>query len=260
MQLSSSNTLTRRQALKIAGAALISAAATGNVATAQTHNGKFKAIGFDAFTIFDSRSMLAVYEENFPGKGKEIFKAWFVRLLEYTWLRTLNRTYVDLQRVSEDSLAFVFKSANMALQDDIREKLLNAFFQLKPFPDTVAALKTMRKAGIRLAYVSDLTPKMLKVNTENAGALELFEHFLSTDNVRAFKPDPRAYEMAETSFKLPREAIVFAATGGWDAAGAKSFGLSTFWVNHFNEPVEELGVKPDAIGSTLTDLAKYVTT
>jgi 2-haloacid dehalogenase len=222
--------------------------------------GKFKAIGFDAFTIFDSRSIEAVYEEAFPDRGKELFEAWRVRLFEYTWLRTLNRTYVDLQHVSRDSLAFAFKSANIALQDDIREKLLNAFFRLKPFPDSVAALKTMREAGIRLAYVSDLTPEMLKVNSENAGVLDLFEHLLSTDDVEAFKPDPRAYEMAEKSFKLPREAIVFAAFGGWDAAGAKSFGLNTFWVNRFNAPVEELGVKPDAIAGTLTDLAKYVIT
>ena len=49
------------------------------------------------------------------------------------------------------------------------------------------------------------------------------------------------------------------AFAGWDAAGAKSFGLNTFWVNRFNAPVEELGVKPDAIAGTLTDLAKYVT-
>jgi len=34
------------------------------------------------------------------------------------------------------------------------------------------------------------------------------------------KPDARAYQMAETAFKLPRERILFAAFGGWDAAGA----------------------------------------
>jgi 2-haloacid dehalogenase len=117
----------------------------------------------------------------------------------------------------------------------------------------------MREAGIRLAYVSDLTSQMLKVITENAGAAALFEHYLSTDAVKAFKPDPRAYQMAETAFELPREAIVFAAFGGWDAAGAKSFGLNTFWVNRFNAPLEELGVKPDGIGGTLIELAKYVT-
>jgi hypothetical protein len=99
---------------------------------------------------------------------------------------------------------------------------------------------------------------MLKAITESTGVADLFEHLLSTDAVSAFKPSPRVYQMGETAFKLPRENIVFAAAGGWDASGAKAFGYNTFWVNHFNVPVEELTVKPDAIGNTLTDLAKYV--
>ena len=65
---------------------------------------------------------------------------------------------------------------------------MDAFLQLKPFPDSVGALKAMRGAEIRLAYVSDLTPRMLKAITESAGVADLFEHLLSTDAVSAFKP------------------------------------------------------------------------
>ena len=249
---------TRREVLKVARAAVAVAATADAVAEAQTAGGKIKAIGFDAFTIFDVRSIDAAFEENFPGRAKEIAATWRTRLFEYTWLRTLNRTYADLEQVSEDALTFAFKSAKIELSPEAPGKILDAFSQLKPFPDSVGALKAMRGAGIRLAYVSDFTPRILKAITENAGVADLFEHQLSTDAVKAFKPDPRAYQMAETAFKLPRENIVFAAFGGWDAAGAKAFGYNTFWVNRFNAPVEELTVKPDAIGNTLTDLAKYV--
>jgi 2-haloacid dehalogenase len=257
--MTSTLTPTRREVLRIAGAAVAVSAGAGTAATAKTAGGKIKAIGFDAFTIFDPRSIEAAFEDSFPGRGKELTAAWRTRLFEYTWLRTLNRTYVDLSQVSEDALTFAFKAAKIDLLPEVRGKLLDAFMQLKPYPDSVGALKAMREAGIRLAYVSDLTPKMLRVITENAGAADLFEHYLSTDAVKAFKPDPRAYQMAEAAFKLPRENIVFAAFGGWDAAGAKSFGLNTFWVNRFNAPGEELGVMPDTVGSTLADLAKYVT-
>ena len=252
---------TRREVPKIAGATLASSAVASTAALALTEAGgsKVKAIGFDAFTIFDPRSIEAAVEDIVPGKGKELAAAWRTRLFEYTWLRTLNRAYVDFRQVSDDALKFVFKAANIELKPDIRETLLDAFLHLKPYPDSVSALKAMRQAGIRLAYVSDLTLELLKGITANAGATDLFEHFLSTDAVQAYKPDPRAYQMAEMAFGLPRETIVFAAFGGWDAAGAKSFGLRTFWVNRFNAPLEELGVKPDATGETLVDLANYVT-
>ena len=65
---------------------------------------------------------------------------------------------------------------------------------------------------------------MLRVLTESAGAADLFEHRIECqDAVKAFKPEPRAYQMAETAFNLPREIIAFAAFRGRDAAGARSF-------------------------------------
>ena len=83
---------------------------------------------------------------------------------------------------------------------------------------------------------------------------------LSTDQIRAYKPDPRAYQMAIDALQLQREDILFAAFAGWDAAGAKWFGYPTFWVNRLNLPGEELGVTPDAMGRDLTDLVRFVKT
>jgi 2-haloacid dehalogenase len=64
--------------------------------------------------------------------------------------------------------------------------------------------------------------------------------------------------MGIDAFGVKREGIVFAAFGGWDAAGAKAFGYPTFWVNRMNLPLEELGFAPDATGATLRDLASFV--
>ena len=64
--------------------------------------------------------------------------------------------------------------------------------------------------------------------------------------------------MAIDAFNLKREEILFVPFAGWDAAGAKSFGYTTFWVNRLNLPVEKLGVAPDAIGHNLTDLVSFV--
>jgi 2-haloacid dehalogenase len=134
---------------------------------------------------------------------------------------------------------------------------MNALLELKPYPTSVAALKALRDHGLRLAYLSNLTPTLLAGLSRAAGISDLFEHSLSTDRVRAYKPDPRAYQMAEKAFGLWREEILFSAFGGWDAAGARSFGMPTFWVNPTGVPTENLGVVPNATGSALTDLVTY---
>ena len=56
----------------------------------------------------------------------------------------------------------------------------------------------------------------------------------------------------------PKKNVVFAAFAGWDAAGAKSFGYPTFWVNRANQPTEQLGVAPDATSPALAGLLEFV--
>jgi 2-haloacid dehalogenase len=64
--------------------------------------------------------------------------------------------------------------------------------------------------------------------------------------------------MGVDAFTLGRDEILFAAFGGWDGAGAKAFGYPCFWVNRAGVPLEELGFKPDGVGSTLRDLENCV--
>jgi hypothetical protein len=58
-----------------------------------------------------------------------------------------------------DALTFTFHAAKMELEGDVRSRLMAAFLQFKPWPDSVAALKAMRKAGLRLAPLSTFTEK-----------------------------------------------------------------------------------------------------
>jgi 2-haloacid dehalogenase len=80
------------------------------------------------------------------------------------------------------------------------------------------------------------------------------DHVLSTDKISSFKPDPKAYQLAVDRTGYRREEILFVASAGWDAAGARWFGYPTFWNNRLSAPFEELEVAADASGSTLLDL------
>jgi len=250
--------LNRRELLAASGGAAATAVALDALTAARAADARRQAIGFDAFTIFDPRSIVRAVDAEFPGRGEELGAAWRTKLFEYCWLRTLYRNYADFLEIADESLSVVFETAKIDLSATTRARLIEAWRQLKPWPDSAAVLQSLHKAGFRLATVSNFTPSMLNLLCENAGIAGLFEHQLSADRVQAYKPDPRAYGMAETAFRLPRHSIVFAAFGGWDAAGAKSFGLETFWVNRFNLPSERLGAQPDASGGSLADLASYV--
>jgi 2-haloacid dehalogenase len=134
---------------------------------------------------------------------------------------------------------------------------VDAFFELKTWPDVIPALTTLRDTGVRLAFLTNLSPTMLQGCISASGIKGLFEHALSTDAIRSYKPDPRTYQLGVDAFALHVEDILFVAFAGWDAAGAKSFGYPTFWLNRLGLPREELGFAADAIGSTSADIVAY---
>ena len=250
--------LNRREILKLmAGGAAASILGTSALSQAATKPG-IKAIAFDAFPIFDPRPIFALVETLFPGKGKELSNAWRIRQFEYQWLRALSGQYVDFWQATEESLLFAAKQLKLEMNDDKREQLMNAYLNLKPWHDVVPALKSLKDSNIRLAFLSNMTPKMINTNMHNSGLDEFFEHVISTDAAKTYKPDPRAYQLGVDTLKLKREEIAFAAFAGWDVAGAKWFGYPTFWVNRVGFPNEELGITADGMGKSLDQLVDFV--
>lgn len=216
-----------------------------------------KAIAFDVFTIFDASSLDDAIEEQFPGQGRAVGALWKGKLFDYFFLRTLEKRYADGSQVASEALCYACTAKGLTPTPGAIKAMVDAFSHLKICPNSAEALRRMHEAGLRLACLSNLTEAMLTSSTQSAGIAPLFERFLSTDRVQAFKPDPRAYAMAEHAFRLPRREVLFAATGGWDYTGSKAFGLETFWVNRSGSMPEVLGIEPDGKGATLTELASY---
>ena len=219
---------------------------------------RFKAVAFDGFPIIDPRPVFAKLEEMFPEKGSDLGNIWRTRQFEYTWLRTLGGRYVDFWQVSEEALVFAAKARGVDFSVARRDQLMQSWLTLKAWPDVAPALQQLKNAGIRMAFLSNLTEKMLDAAVKNSGLEGYFEQHLSTDRVKAFKPASTAYQMGVDAFKLEKAEIAFAAFAGWDASGAKWFGYPTFWVNRQNMPMEELGIAPDGVGSGLSDLVEFV--
>jgi 2-haloacid dehalogenase len=218
-----------------------------------------EAVLFDAFPIFDPRPVAALAETEFPGRGGELMSTWRTRQFEYQWLRAISNDYADFWQCTEDALRFAAASLRVELTPARRARLMQSFLELRPWPDVAASLRALQNAGVRLGMLSNFTPAMLDAALRRSDLEKTFEHVLSTDRARTYKPDPRAYQLGVDAFRLPRDRIAFAAFAGWDAAGAKHYGYPTFWVNRLQAPPEELGVVPDGSGTSMAELVTFVT-
>ena len=217
-----------------------------------------KAIAFDAFPIFDPRPVFGLVKQIFPQQGNQFGQLWRTRLFEYTWLLTSAGKYQDFSRCIELALDFTARDLKLTLSAEHRQQLLQAFYTLNAYPDVAAALKAYKDAGLKLAFLSNMTDKMLHAGIENAGLGAMFDYVLSTDQVKTFKPDPNAYRLGVQKLGLQPEQIAFAAFSSWDAIGAKWFGYPTVWINRLNFTPETLGPQPDRTGVDMSVLNEFV--
>lgn len=248
-------TLTRRHALM--GSLLATLQTPGTPALAAGRS-RYKAVAFDGFPIFDLRSVAAAAEQAAPGRGTELVSTWRTRQFEYQWLRALANDYADFWQTTQDSLVFALRALRLDLDAPTRERLLGAFTRITVWPDVPEAVRRLRQAGLGVAIVSNMTQRLLDDGLQRAGLSGAFDHVLSTDAIRSYKPHPQAYQLGVQALGLPREDILFAPFAGWDAAGAKAFGHPTFWINRFGAPAEELGTPPDGTGRDMADLSRFL--
>ncbi|QGZ61320.1 haloacid dehalogenase type II [Paraburkholderia acidisoli] len=230
------------------------------------------AVIFDAYgTLFDVHSVVAAAEQMFPGHGDALSQLWRTKQIEYTQLRTLADTagarYRPFWDITLDALRHAARRLNLALSGAGEKRLMDEYACLSAFPDVLPALRRLRESrGVGangapgLAILSNGNPQMLDIAVKSAGMHGLFDHVLSVDAVRAYKPAAAAYALGTAAFGAAARDIVFVSSNGWDAAGASWFGYTTFWINRQRLPAEELGVAPHGTGGGMTDLLAFLET
>lgn len=229
-----------------------------------------KAVIFDAYgTLFDVHSVVAAAEQMFPGQGDALSQLWRLKQIEYTQLRTLSdpagARYRPFWDVTLDALRYAARRLGLALTGAGEKRLMDEYACLSAFPDVLPMLRRLREPrddGSRagLAILSNGNPQMLDIAVKSAGMSGLFDHVLSVDAVRAYKPAAAAYALGTEAFRATPDEIVFVSSNGWDAAGAGWFGYTTFWINRQRLPAEELGVAPHGTGGGMADLAAFLDT
>ena len=217
-----------------------------------------RAGAFDAFALFDPRPVFNACESMFPGRGAELAILWRTRQFEYQWLRSLSGRYADFWSVTRAALEFAARSLNLNLTGGQRDDLMQGYLFMSTWPDVQPALAALRRAGKHLIMLSNATDEILRAGVRNSAVESMFAELISTDRIKSFKPDPRAYQLGVDRLGLRREAILFVAYAGWDAAGAKWFGYPTFWNNRQHASLEALDVVPDGAGESLQALTEFI--
>src|SRR5262249_7120880 len=154
---------------------------------------------FDAYgTLFDFNSAVARHRAAIGPHADALADLWRSKQIQYTWLRNGMGAYAKFWQVTGEALDHCL--AVYGITDAaVRDKLMNAYLALTPFPEVPLMLEVLRRAGKRLAILSNGNPEMLDRMVAACGLADRFDAVLSVDTVGVFKPDPRVYRLVEAS-------------------------------------------------------------
>ena len=209
---------------------------------------------FDAYgTLFDVAAAARDLRHRLGGKWEALAELWRSKQLQYTWLRGLGGRHADFWQVTGDALDFALTTLDLD-DAELRQQLMALYLRLGHYPEVPETLRQLKARGLRLAILSNGSPRMLAAAVDNAGLDGVFDAVLSVEEVGVFKPHPSVYQLAVDRLGIAPGRICFLSSNGWDAYSAKTFGFSVLWCNRFAQAPERIPDTPDGQISTLAEL------
>jgi 2-haloacid dehalogenase len=207
---------------------------------------------FDAYgTLYDFNSAVARHRDAIGPKADALSEMWRTKQIQYTWLRNSMSAYAPFWQVTGEALDNCLATFGIA-DKSVREKLMGAYLALDPFPEVPAMLDKLKKAGKRLAILSNGNPEMLDPMVEASGLADKFEAVISVDAAKIFKVDPKTYDLVKKQTGVSSDKVCFLSSNCWDAHGAALYGFKTLWVNRGGLPEDNL---PGTVVAHIKDLS-----
>jgi 2-haloacid dehalogenase len=204
-----------------------------------------RACVFDAYgTLFDFASAARACRDELGENADKLTALWRDKQLQYTWLRAVQNLHADFWQVTSDGLDYALETLNIA-KPGLRDRLMNLYLTLEPFPEVPDVLQRLRAAGMRTAILSNGSPRMLDAVVSASKLGPLFDAVLSVEEVHVFKPHASVYQLAVDRLGVPAREISFQSSNAWDAWAAKAFGMQVVWCNRYGQRPERLPGTPD---------------
>jgi 2-haloacid dehalogenase len=212
------------------------------------------ALLFDVYgTLADTRGMADAVAP-LTGDAEQLAGSWRKHQLQISWLLTLLGSYEDFDAVTAYALEVALAEAGLRTSDRQRRQVLEGLDRMVVFDDVVPALDSLAAAGHVLGVLSNGSPRALESLLSAAGIRDCFQHLISADEVRAYKPVPSVYRHAAIRVGVPLGELWLVSANPFDAAGAKAVGMRVAQLERGPSFTYPFAASPDLAISTLLEL------
>ena len=218
-----------------------------------------RVIVFDLIgTLLDLQAMDQHFERFFGDTA--IRKEWFTQTLQLAMAATMTNTYEDFGVQADTALEITARHYKVSMLGEEKNLILNTLRKLRPFPEVAKNLQRLRDSGLKLATLTNSTVPAAEAQLANAGLREHFEHVISTDEIRCFKPSPEVYHLAARRLDVEPGQLRVVSAHHWDVTGALHAGCAAAFVARPGQVMNPFGPQPDVRGADLGEVVEMILT
>ncbi|RKR12622.1 haloacid dehalogenase type II [Arthrobacter oryzae] len=209
------------------------------------------------FDVNETLSDMSPMAERFTevGAPANLAKLWFATLLRDGFALAAAGSKATFAEIGAEVLRGVL--ADAGTQADVEpavKRILAGMGELRPHPDVVPGVRSLRAAGYRLVTLTNGSAEVAEKLLAPAGILHQFERLLSVEDAPAWKPDRSAYRYAADACATDPGEMMLVAVHPWDIHGAAQAGLRTAWINRTGAKYPTYFAAPDVTVASLTEL------
>lgn len=176
----------------------------------------------------------------------------------HTWERLqrarIQKEYARYRKVAAEAFLEAAAAERLPLGEEDARAFADAIGTWKPFPDTRAALRVLKR-HTRLGIISNIDDDILAESLKQMGVE--FDLLVTAEQVRAYKPSPVPFQQALERLQLPPAQVAHAAYGfEYDIVTAARLGFRTILVRRTRSRFPETPV-PDLNVADLAALAAH---
>ncbi|MCH4822280.1 haloacid dehalogenase type II [Gramella lutea] len=184
---------------------------------------------------------------------------WFSQLLYYSLVETITGSYHDFSSIAAAVFKMQARKYDKDFSDEKVTEILSPIKELQAYPEVAEALGILKDARFNLIAFSNGKPDVLNDQLEFAGIKHFFDHILSVEGGKRYKPHPDAYAYALKTGELEKQHTMMVAAHAWDISGAQRYGLRTAFIQRSGKYLFPLAEKPTIRTSNILNLVKELT-
>ena len=128
--------------------------------------------------------------------------------------------------------------------------------RVRPFPGAIETLTALKKAGVRLAMITNGSTASQRAKIERFDLARFFDFILVEEEFGVGKPDARVYVEAMRQLATePSETWIIGDNLEWEVAAPQRLGIFAIWNDHRGSGLPEGSpIRPDRIVNSLRDI------